>query len=83
MKKIENFMKSIYEAPDTVCASCGGLWFQKSTNEITYNKLSEEIKQQWEDFELDSSDDVTVCITCKRNLMSNKISKLSLINGLG
>ena len=23
MKKIENFMKSIYEAPDTVCASCG------------------------------------------------------------
>ena len=59
------------------------MWFQKLTTKIAYNKLSEEIKQQWEDCELDTSDEITVCITCKRNLMSNKIPKLSLINALG
>ena len=91
IKYRDNFddMKSDYElkikeGPTHICSCCGGLWFDYSIKKCTVEMLLEK------EFEAEFIEKICYlkypiikfCVTCKKDMMSNKVPNLSLPNGL-
>ena len=79
-----SFEPKIKEGPTNICSCCGGLWFDYSIKKCTVEMLLEK------GFEAEFIEKICYlkhpitkfCVTCKKDIVSNKVPNLSLSNGL-
>ena len=91
IKYRDNFddMKSDYElkikeGPTHICSCCGGLWFGYSIREYTFEMLTKKgLKAELIDTVCHLKHTIIkLCVTCAKDITSNKIPNLALCNGL-
>ena len=82
-------MKSDYESrikegPTHICSCCGGLWFEYSIREYTTEMLRNRgLKEEFINTVCYLKHAIIkLCVTCRKDIMSNKVPNLSLSNGL-
>jgi hypothetical protein len=79
-----NYESKIKEGPTHICSCCGGLWFEYSVREYTVEMLTNKgLKAEFIDTVCYLKHEIIkLCVTCRKDIMSNKIPNLSLSNGL-
>ncbi|CAF1500770.1 unnamed protein product, partial [Rotaria sordida] len=79
-----NYESKIKEGPTHICSCCGGLWFEYSIREYTVEMLTNKgLKAEFIDTLCYLKHAIIkLCVTCRKDIMSNKIPNLSLSNGL-
>ena len=82
-------MKSNYELKTKegrthICSCCGGLWFEYSIREYTVDMLTNKgLKAEFIDTVCYLKHPIIkLCVTCRKDITSNKVPNLSLSNGL-
>jgi hypothetical protein len=79
-----NYESKIKEGPTHICSCCGGLWFEYSIREYTVEMLtSKGLKPEFIDTVCYLKNTIIkLCVTCKKDIMLNKVPNLCLSNGL-
>jgi hypothetical protein len=79
-----NYQSKIKEGPTHICSCCGGLWFEYSIREYTIEMLKNKgLKEEFINTVCYLKHAIIkLCITCRKDIMSNKVPNLSLSNGL-
>ena len=80
-----NYESRIKEGPTHICSCCGGLWFEYSIREYTSEMLTNRgLKEEFINTVCYLKHAIIkLCVTCRKDIMSNKVPNLSLSNGLG
>ncbi len=75
-----NYESKIKEGPTHICSCCGGLWFEYSIREFTVEMLTNKgLKKEFIDTVCYLKNTVIeLCVTCRKDIMSNKVPNLSL-----
>ena len=79
-----NYESKIKEGPTHICSCCGGLWFEYSIREFTVEMLTNKgLKKEFIDTVCYLKNTIIkLCVTCRKDIMSNKVPNLCLSNGL-
>ena len=77
---IELFHKNISIGPVYVCSCCQQTWFRQSVSSII--SLNGEQKDKYLTCMKSAGNEEWICTTCKRNILSGKVPKLSIVNGM-
>jgi hypothetical protein len=79
-----NYESKIKEGPTHICSCCGGLWFEYSIREYTVEMLTNKgLKAEFIDTVCYLKHAIIkLCVTCRKDIMSNKVPNLGLSNGL-
>ena len=79
-----NYESKIKEGPTHICSCCGGLWFEYSIREYTVEMLTNKgLKAEFIDTVCYLKNAIIkLCVTCRKDIMSNKIPNIGLSNGL-
>ena len=79
-----NYESKIKEGPTHICSCCGGLWFEYSIREYTADMLTNKgLEEEFINTVCYLKHAIIkLCITCRKDIMSNKVPNLSLSNGL-
>ncbi len=79
-----NYELKIKEGPTHICSCCGGLWFEYSIREFTVEMLTNKgLKKEFIDTVCYLQNTIIkLCVTCRKDIMSNKIPNLCLSNYL-
>ncbi|CAF4487501.1 unnamed protein product [Rotaria sp. Silwood2] len=79
-----NYESKIKEGPTHICSCCGGLWFEYSIKESTVEMLRNKgLPKEFIDTVCYLKNAIIkLCVTCRKDIMSNKVPNLCLSNGL-
>ncbi|CAF1458321.1 unnamed protein product [Rotaria sp. Silwood1] len=79
-----NYELKIKEGPTHICSCCGGLWFEYSIKEFTVEMLRNKgLPKEFIDTVCYLENAIIkLCVTCRKDIMSNKVPNLCLSNGL-
>ena len=79
-----NYESKITEGPTHICSCCGGLWFEYSIREFTFEMLTNKgLKAEFINTVCSLKHAIIkLCVTCRKDIMLNKVPNLSLSNGL-
>ncbi|CAF3778192.1 unnamed protein product, partial [Rotaria sp. Silwood1] len=79
-----NYELKIKEGPTHICSCCGGLWFEYSIREFTVEMLTNKgLKKEFIDTVCYLKNTIIkLCVTCRKDIMLNKVPNLCLSNGL-
>ena len=79
-----NYELKIKEGPTHICSCCGGLWFEYSIREFTVEMLTNKgLKKEFIDTVCYLEHTIIkLCVTCRKDIMSNRIPNLCLSKGL-
>ncbi|CAF4125803.1 unnamed protein product, partial [Rotaria sordida] len=79
-----NYELKIKEGPTHICSCCGGLWFEYSVREFTVEMLTNKgLKKEFIDTVCYLKNTIIkLCVTCRKDIMLNKVPNLCLSNGL-
>ncbi|CAF4566055.1 unnamed protein product, partial [Rotaria socialis] len=79
-----NYESKIKEGPTHICSCCGGLWFEYSIRELTIEMLTNKgLKKEFIDNVCYLKNTIVkLCVTCRKDIMLNKVPNLCLSNGL-
>ncbi|CAF1167947.1 unnamed protein product [Rotaria magnacalcarata] len=79
-----NYESKIKEGPTHICSCCGGLWFEYSIEEFTVEMLRNKgLPKEFIDkvYYLKNTI-IKLCVTCRKDIMLNKVPNLCLSNVL-
>ncbi|CAF4534979.1 unnamed protein product [Rotaria sp. Silwood2] len=79
-----NYALKIKEGPTHICSCCDGLWFEYSIREFTAEMLTNKgLKKEFIDTVCYLKNTIIkLCVTCRKDIMLNKVPNLCLSNGL-
>jgi hypothetical protein len=81
---MKEYKRSIQSGPTYICSCCGGLWYKKSVQKVTTEKLrsfgaDDNVVEAAS--ELPQNGQYFLCSTCFRKVKRNKVPKAALTNG--
>ena len=79
-----NYESKTKEGPTHICSCCGGLWFEYSIRKYTVDVLTNKgLKAEFINTVCYlKHSTIKLCVTCRKDIMSNKVPNISLSNGL-